>query len=216
LPVLLPLLLTLTVLTGVVDAVSYLRLGHVFVANMTGNIVFLGFSFGGQSGLSATASLTALGAFLLGSGLGGALARRLGGRPVKHLAAAATLGLAPVTGALLLAAADSGLGGATHYAITALLGSAMGLQNVTARKLAVPDATTTVLTMTLTGLAADAPTAALSQQAKRVASVLAMLLGALIGTVLVRQASVAAALGLALALLVSVAAAATAASHAAS
>jgi hypothetical protein len=36
-----PLLLTLTVVTGVVDAVSILRLGRVFVANMTGNVVFL-------------------------------------------------------------------------------------------------------------------------------------------------------------------------------
>jgi hypothetical protein len=34
------MLLTLTVVTGVVDAASYLSLGHVFVANMTGNVVF--------------------------------------------------------------------------------------------------------------------------------------------------------------------------------
>ena len=38
-----PLMLMLTVVTGLVDAVSYLRLGRVFVANMTGNFVFLGF-----------------------------------------------------------------------------------------------------------------------------------------------------------------------------
>ena len=45
-------LLTLTFVTGLVDAVSYLRLGHVFVANMTGNVVFLGFSVDPHSGLS--------------------------------------------------------------------------------------------------------------------------------------------------------------------
>jgi hypothetical protein len=37
------LLLTLTVVTGTVDAVSILSLGRVFVANMTGNVVFVGF-----------------------------------------------------------------------------------------------------------------------------------------------------------------------------
>ena len=38
------LLLVLTVVTGVVDAVSILRLGRVFVANMTGNVVFSAFA----------------------------------------------------------------------------------------------------------------------------------------------------------------------------
>ena len=45
-------LLVLTAVTGLVDAVSYLRLGHVFVANMTGNVVFLGFTADPHSGLS--------------------------------------------------------------------------------------------------------------------------------------------------------------------
>lgn len=36
------LLLGLTAVTGVVDAISILALGRVFVANMTGNIVFIG------------------------------------------------------------------------------------------------------------------------------------------------------------------------------
>ena len=62
-----PLLLTLTVVTGLVDATSYLKLGHVFVANMTGNVVFLGFGIAGAAGLSVWASLTALGSFLVGS-----------------------------------------------------------------------------------------------------------------------------------------------------
>src|SRR4051794_38326000 len=60
------LLVGLTVVPGLVDAVSYLALGHVFVANMTGNVVFLGFALAGAPGLSAPASLAALGAFLLG------------------------------------------------------------------------------------------------------------------------------------------------------
>src|SRR2546430_1134943 len=67
-------LLTLTVVTGLIDAVSYLRLGRVFVANMTGNVVFLGFSVQPHSGLSAAASLIAIGGFVVGSFSGGRLA----------------------------------------------------------------------------------------------------------------------------------------------
>ena len=68
-----PLMLVLTVVTGLVDATSYLRLGHVFVANMTGNVVFLGFALAGARGLSAAASLAALAAFLIGGLIGGRL-----------------------------------------------------------------------------------------------------------------------------------------------
>lgn len=55
-------------MTGLVDAFSYLVLGHVFVANMTGNVVFLGFALAGASGFS----LVALGAFSLGALAGAA------------------------------------------------------------------------------------------------------------------------------------------------
>ena len=58
-----PLLVGLTVVTGLVDAFSYLLLGHVFVANMTGNVVFLGFAVAGASGFSIAASLVALVSF---------------------------------------------------------------------------------------------------------------------------------------------------------
>jgi uncharacterized membrane protein YoaK (UPF0700 family) len=63
-----PLMLTLTVVTGLVDAVSYLSLGHVFVANMTGNVVFLGFALAGAQGLSAPASVVSMAAFLTAGG----------------------------------------------------------------------------------------------------------------------------------------------------
>src|SRR5439155_344081 len=70
-------LLTLTAVTGLVDAVSYLRLGHVFVANMTGNVVFLGFTADPHSGLSLAASLTAIGGFVVGALAGGRAAHTL-------------------------------------------------------------------------------------------------------------------------------------------
>ena len=67
------LLLVLTVVTGVVDAVSILRLGRVFVANMTGNVVFSAFALVGAPGFSLSASLAALAGFLVGALGGGAL-----------------------------------------------------------------------------------------------------------------------------------------------
>jgi uncharacterized membrane protein YoaK (UPF0700 family) len=71
------LLYLFTAVTGLVDAVSYIALGHVFTANMTGNIVLLGFAFAGVPGLSALRSLTALAAFLVGAVIGGRLATTL-------------------------------------------------------------------------------------------------------------------------------------------
>src|SRR5215210_5086228 len=65
------LLVCLTVVTGLVDAFSYLTLGHVFVANMTGNVVFLGFALAGAGGISTAASLLAVLAFALGAAVGG-------------------------------------------------------------------------------------------------------------------------------------------------
>ncbi|MCW2891716.1 MAG: hypothetical protein JWO75_1205, partial [Actinomycetia bacterium] len=72
------LMLILTVVTGVVDAVSILALGRVFVANMTGNVVFAAFAAVGAPGFSLSASLFALAGFLIGAYGGGVLISRLG------------------------------------------------------------------------------------------------------------------------------------------
>src|SRR5258705_10250459 len=78
----LPLLLHVaTAITGLIDAISYLALGHVFTANMTGNVVFLAFAVAGAPGLSITRSLTALIAFLIGALIGGRVATRLSELP---------------------------------------------------------------------------------------------------------------------------------------
>src|ERR1700731_3452441 len=69
-----PTLLLLTATTGLVDAVSFLGLGRVFTANMTGNVVFLAFAIAGAKGLSVSASLLALVCFLTGALAGGRLA----------------------------------------------------------------------------------------------------------------------------------------------
>jgi uncharacterized membrane protein YoaK (UPF0700 family) len=61
------LLLMLTLVTGLVDSISILALGRVFVANMTGNVVFAGFAIAGAPGFSIGAALFALAGFLIGA-----------------------------------------------------------------------------------------------------------------------------------------------------
>src|SRR5439155_9814039 len=70
-------LLVLTFTTGIVDAVSFLGLGHVFTANMTGNVVLLGFGIAGAGGLPIAAPFASLGAYILGAVAGGRIARRV-------------------------------------------------------------------------------------------------------------------------------------------
>src|SRR5689334_6034535 len=64
-------LLVLTVVTGLVDAISVLGLGRVFTANMTGNVVFLGFAAAGAQGFSMPRCAMALAGFVAGAALGG-------------------------------------------------------------------------------------------------------------------------------------------------
>jgi uncharacterized membrane protein YoaK (UPF0700 family) len=210
-----PLLLALTAVTGLVDAVSILRLGRVFVANMTGNVAFTGFALTGAPGFSLSASLVALAGFLAGAGIGGALAGRAGHDRALLLLGAAAGELVLVAAAVGVAASAAVLSGGPRDVIAALLAVAMGIQNAAARRLAVPDLTTTVLTMTLTGIAADlrggrghGP-----DLLRRLLAVATMLGGAAAGAWLVLQVSPAAALGLAAALLAVVTAGAAAAAR---
>src|ERR1700723_4183066 len=82
------LLISMALVTGLVDAFSYLVLGHVFVANMTGNVVFLGFALIGAPGFSIGASLVALLSFWLGALIGGRAGTRLGQHRGRLLSAA--------------------------------------------------------------------------------------------------------------------------------
>jgi uncharacterized membrane protein YoaK (UPF0700 family) len=199
------LLLCLTTVTGLVDAVSYLKLGHVFVANMTGNVVFLGFAVADAAEFSIAASLTAIAAFLAGAFAGGAIGSRVGQHRARFLAIATGLQIALVSDALVVSIVGVDPQGAlVRYSLLVLLAVAMGLQNATARRLGVPDLTTTVLTLTLTGLAADSTHAGGSnpRPGRRLLATATMFLGAAIGALLVFHVGVAAVLALALALLV--------------
>jgi uncharacterized membrane protein YoaK (UPF0700 family) len=184
-------LLVLTFTAGVVDAVTFVGLGRVFAANMTGNVLLLGFGVAGSVHLPVVAPLVSLGAFLLGAGGGGMLVTRLEGH------------VEWVTGALvieagLLAAAAVFAGVATIEVnelsgdvLIAVLALAMGLRNTTIRRLSVPDLTTTVLTGTLTNLAAHLPLFGGTGEgtARRAATALSMLAGAVAGALLLKTSA---------------------------
>ena len=185
-------LLGMTAVTGLVDAVSFLSLGRVFIANMTGNIVLLAFATAHTSGPSIARSLTALLSFLIGAILGGRVMARASADSQTRFAEQAFL----LEVAFLLAASFCGIGyradpirdSFQRFALIALTALAMGTRNAASRKLAIPDLTTTVLTLTITGIGADSSLANGNNPrlARRVESVAAMFVGAAVGAIVVR------------------------------
>ncbi len=193
-------LLGMTAVTGLVDAVSFLSLGRVFTANMTGNIVFLGFATARVSGLSIARSLTALSAFLVGAISGGRImARARADSQIRFAAQAFLLELVFLFAASFCASDTGGIAGAffSTFVLIALTALAMGTRNAAVRKLAIPDLTTTVLTLTITGIGADSSIANGNNPrlARRVESVVAMFLGAALGAIIIHY-SISAALWL--------------------
>jgi uncharacterized membrane protein YoaK (UPF0700 family) len=192
-------LLLLTFATGLVDAVSVLVLGHVFVANMTGNVIFLGFWFVPHSGVDMTAAVVAFVSFLAGTVLGGRLARHLN-RHVRHWLTVA-LGVEVV---LLLALSILAGTGVLDYhdngklILIAGLAIAFGCQNATARQFGIQELSTTVLTQTIVGIGFDSRLAGGSGQREklRYGVVLTMCAGAVLGATMT-QHTVAPVIGLA-------------------
>jgi len=183
-----PLLLAMTVITGLVDSFSYLLLGHVFVANMTGNVVFLAFALVGARGFSIPASIAALGSFALGAMIGGRVCARMAQDRARLLSSCTTI----QTGFVAVSVVLAGFGGSAvtagfRYGLIVVLGVSMGIQNAAARKLAVADLTTTVLTMTITGITADGPAGARSgaRAGRRGLTVASMFAGAVVGAALI-------------------------------
>ncbi|KFI54063.1 membrane protein [Bifidobacterium sp. UTCIF-37] len=200
-----PALVILTYVAGLVDALSYLALGHVFVANVTGNIVFLGFSIAHAQGFVWWTSALTLVAFMVGALIGGRIIHYFGHHRARHLLVStgvqALFVIAALVGIRLLnqfmpaAATSSGpslnFPTANHIdlhiiLLIVLLAPAMGIQNSTARKLSVPDLPTTVLTMTLTGVVADTSAHGheKSKLGRRAVVMVALALGALTGALL--------------------------------
>ena len=162
---------------------------------MTGNVVFLAFAVAGAPGLSITRSLTALIAFMIGALIGGRVAARLS----EVLTPGWITTALSLESALLLAATlvsirfrDSSGSSFQLYSIIVLTACAMRIRNATVRKMAVPDLTTTVLTLTVTGLAADSKFAGGTSPRwrRRLLAVLLMFAGAALGTLLLRRSVV--------------------------
>jgi uncharacterized membrane protein YoaK (UPF0700 family) len=195
------ILLMLTIVTGLVDAVSILALGRVFVANMTGNVVFVGFALAGAPGFSLAASLSALGGFIVGANLGGRLETKPAGKRAQLLRAGLIVEVLLLAAALVVSAVAGHLGSVDRDVIAALAAVAMGAQNAVVRRLKVADLTTTVLTMTLTGIAADLRNEPAAVVVRRLLAVATMLGGAVIGALLVIHVSATCALAVALGLL---------------
>ncbi|WP_319447574.1 MULTISPECIES: YoaK family protein [unclassified Mycobacterium] len=180
-------LLLLTFATGLVDAVSVLVLGHVFVANMTGNVIFLGFWLVPHSGVDMMAAVVAFLCFVAGTVIGGRLARHLDHDVRRWLVIA--LGLEVVMMIALAVLAGSGV---VHYhdngklVLIAGLAVTFGSQNATARQFGIQELSTTVLTSTIVGIGFDSRLAGGTGQREklRYAVVLTMCAGAGVGATL--------------------------------
>lgn len=186
----------LTAITGVVDAVCYLAMGQVFTANMTGNVVLLGLAAAGVPRFSVSRTAVALLAFLCGAVCGGRLASAMKPHRGHHWAGHAFL----VDAVCLFAAAGLSRGMQPPYiygdalrtfGVILATALAMGFRNAIVRRLCMPDFTTTVITMTITALAADSSLAGGGNPhwRRRAGSVLALFAGAALGTLMLRRSA---------------------------
>ena len=182
-------LLLLTFATGLVDAISVLALGHVFVANMTGNVVFLGFWFVPHSGVDMVAAILSFVSFLIGTVLGGRFARHFDYEVRVWLTAAlgtevVLLGvLAVLVGTGVVNYHDNG-----KLILIAGLAVTFGAQNAAARQFGVQELSTTVLTSTLVGIGVDSRLAGGSGEREklRYSVVLTLCAGATVGATMSR------------------------------
>ncbi len=188
-PTLPVVLLVLTFTTGVIDAVSFLGLQRVFTAFQTGNVVTLGFALAGTEGFAALPPIVSLCSFVAGAAAGGRLAARLSDRHRRWFAKALGIEAAlDALAALVAAGVVDALWSDPRLLEIGVLAAAMGLRSATVRRLSAPDASTNVLTSTITGLAADLSLTrrGFARPAWQLATIAARLGGAVAGALLVR------------------------------
>lgn len=178
------LLIALTFTTGLIDAVSILGLGRIFTALMTGNVVFVGLSLADPSEPSAARPLLGLAAFGVGAIAGGRLAKWRA--PISlgaWLLSAAAAETALLVAAAVLAPNAPTVTGTALYGIIISTAAAMGLRSATVVRIADPDLKTTVLTLTITAIAADSVIAGGDgrQWGRRALSILVLMAGAWAG-----------------------------------
>lgn len=190
------LALLLTVAAGATDALAYLGLGGVFTANMTGNLVLLGIAGSHGADLHVARAAAATLAFAAGLVLAFRMTRDLpaGALWPRRITLTLTVGL--ICQAAFLAgwaAVDATPSEEWDVALVALSALAMGVQTACARRVALAGITTTFVTGTLTSIAESAAHGSARHVPRRLAVLLALVVGALAGALLLRSAPIAAA-----------------------
>ncbi|WP_309070917.1 YoaK family protein [Arthrobacter sp.] len=183
------LLMALTFGTGIVDAIGYLALDHVFIGNMTGNVVILGMAIVGAENLPVLGPLAAMLCFSAGAAITGLILKR---KPAMWSGTVTLLllfaGLILISVGLLAFLSQDQPDSTTQLIMSSLAAAAMGAQAYVARKLAVREMTTVVVTSTLTALAGEAffHRGMKGLLNRRIAAILAILLGAAMGAFLIK------------------------------
>lgn len=177
-------LLLLTFATGLADSISILVLGHVFVANMTGNVIFLGFWLAPRTSIDLTAVVVALPTFVCTTILSGRISRHFADRTRQWI----TTVLATEITLLVVLAILAGAGilqyhNNTKLIVIGVLAVTFGLQHSSARQFGIQELSTTVLTSTIVSLGLDSRLAGGSgaRQTLRLSVVLTMCAGAFLG-----------------------------------
>lgn len=176
------LLLALTVLAGIVDATSILALGDVFVATMTGNVVFIGLAIAGVQRFALGTIAIAFGGFAVGSLLGVRAYRAAG--PHRGAALRNVMGVKCVlAGCVSIAVIASGgdFSAGVRDLVVALISISMGAQLAAIRNLKIVDLPTVAVTLTMSGLITERASATNAIALRRLGAVLAFFTGALVG-----------------------------------
>ncbi|MBI2180635.1 MAG: DUF1275 domain-containing protein [Deltaproteobacteria bacterium] len=152
------MLLALTLAAGSIDAISYLGLGYVFTAMMTGNTVLLGLALAQGEVRAALRNILALLGFSAGVFVGAIIVERDSKPTEWPVAVTAALALEAFVLAIFSAAYSLGASeraGGAILLLIALSSLAMGIQSAAVRRLGVPGIATTYITGTITSLMVD-------------------------------------------------------------
>ena len=189
------LLNALAVSSGAVDAISFLALGKVFSAFMTGNIAFLGLRVAGASAPGGVAIVVSMAAFAVGVYLSTRIVRPSEGTGMWPQRVTVALGVSLIAHAVFLAVWFASNGQPSIDVAHVLLGSwglAMGMQSAAVRTLHVEGVFTTAATATIILLVGDMTNwPATVAERRRLASVLVSLfVGATAGGLLLVHAHI--------------------------
>lgn len=156
---------------------------------MTGNVVILGMAVAGADGLPVLGPLAAMLCFTAGAAVTGlVLRKRPAGWSTSMLVLLLSAGIILISVGVLAIAAQGDLASETQVLISSLAAVAMGIQACVARKIAVREMATVVVTSTLTAWSGELflGSGAKGLLNRRSAAILVLLLGAALGALLAR------------------------------